>query len=627
MANVQIALPGISVRLYKTIIRKTVDGQTTVSDRYAGKDEFIDLTPFLNDRSSVRTSKSVREPAGAFSITFADKAEQSFAPATGFLSASALESVYGLVEPMDLVEIRMFHGIGKVPKKYPIIMRGFVSDVNRSQTVGADGRPERQVVINGQDYGKIWQMFQVIYLAAYAEGQALLTNFGLWELFGVKAENALTAADFVRTMVEKVINPHLDGFLPTKTPMPRKLETSASILVKHGVVNNSYQQMQGSIYDILRHHGDIGVWNELYTEDREDGVHVVYRPIPAIKISADSQEPAAPTGPSALDQYNANIAAKKVQFEALKKEWRAAQDAEVAPLVQEGQQIAAQARAATGEQQRQLANQAIAKFEESDRARLALAAKYEAQYDALKAEIEAPPPAAAAPAVSSGGVRQLIQDDAPAPVYVSIDASLIVNLSVSRTDANVANFFWVNNSRFDLIDDMQRKLASIPQDDGKVSLKDYPNSAVKYYGVRPMYAETQQAEDTITNVTSGQEEADQASRSTKQEAWIDKRRRLMIEMNKDNVVFERGSAVIKGGLMRPDGIEAMKAGDYALFRQGRMEFEAYVVQIEHNFQPFQGYTSTVVFERSTGFVERVQMGGGRSSPWLAEQATSNWDKA
>jgi hypothetical protein len=511
MPQLAAASPRLTVRLFKTISRKTIDGKAGVSARYEGKDESIDLTGYLGDGAVVRTCKSVREPAGGFSITFADKADTDFSGGVGYLSSSVLETVYGLVEPMDLVEIRMWSGAGAAPvarlglmhPRYPIVMRGFVSAVQRQQSMTEDGRPQRQVVITGQDYGKIWQMFQVIYLAAYAEGKALLTNFGLWELFGATASNALPAADFIRTMVEKIINPHLGGFMPERSTMPRQLTLGGGITVAHGVVNNSYQQMQGSLYEIMRFHGDVGVWNELYTEDREDGVHVVYRPVPALDLS-------------------------------------------------------------TGKK---------------------------------------------------------IQEDAPSPVYVSIPAWAVQSISVCRSDESVGNFFWVNNSRFDLVDEMQRKLASIPANDGRVSLKEYPNTAVKYYGVRPMYASTQQGDDQIANMTSGQKKDDLDQRSTRQEAWIDKRRRLMMEMNKDNVVFERGTARVKGGPMRADGVGLMKAGDYARFQFGSTESIGYVVQIEHEFAPFRGFTTNLVFERGTGFAERIKM-GGPASPWLAEQATN-----
>lgn len=501
MPRVEAASPRVAVHLHKTVTRKTVNGSAPVSDRYANKDGFIDLTPFLNDRSAVRTSKSVREPAGVFSLTFADKAQESIGSAIGFLGGKELESIYALVEPMDMVEIRMWRGLGPAPapEKYPIVMRGFISDVQRSQAMSDDGKPMRQVVITGQDYGKIWQIYQVIHLLAYAERIPLLTNFGLWEMFGLKARNAMLASAFVKTMIEKIINPHLAALVPDGMPKELKLDIS----VAHGVVNNSYQQSQGSIYDILRTHGDVGIWNELYTEDREDGVYVVYRPIPALHMGTD----------------------------------------------------------------------------------------------------------------------KLIQDDAPKPVYCEIEDTTVQSLSVSRTDSTVANFYWVNNSKFDVIDDIQRKLQAIPKDDGRVVLRDYPNSAIKYYGIRPMYGETQQGDERIVNMTTGQDQPVQDERRGLQEAWIDKRRRIMMEMNRDNVVFERGSATVKGGPMRPGGLELMRAGDYGRFLMGTVTWRAYCVQIDHDFRPFNSYTTNVMFERGEGFAVRAQMGAGSQTPYLAEMAT------
>lgn len=506
MPSLLEASPQLSVRLYKTISRKTVDGKSAVSARYEGAEEFIDLTPYLSTGSAVRTSKSVREPSGAFSITFADKPKDS---ATGaFLpgAASAMESVYGLVEPMDMVEIRMWGGVGSKPAELPIKMRGFVTEVQRAQTMGQDGRPQRQVVITGHDYGKIWQMYQVVYLAAYTDGKPLLTNFAMQELFGIKAVNTLPAGEFVRTMVEKVINPFIAGFMPENTSMPTAILTGDSVSVAHGVVNNSYQNQQGSIYDILKFHGDVGLWNELYVEDRADGVHCVYRAVPALKIAQEKEDP-------------------------------------------------------------------------KDRK---------------------------------------IQEDAPDPMVVSVPASRIKSISSARTDATVFNFFWTRNARYDLIDDQQRQLATIPAGDSRVYLKDYPNADPKYYGTRPLYNETQQGDDGISNMTSGLARTEQDQRAKLMEAWIDKRRRQAMEMNQDNVVLERGSAVVKGGPMRDDG-ECMKAGDYARFQIGSLEHLAYVTQIDDEFLPFQSYTTTLVFERGEGFVTRARMEGGASSPWLAEQ--------
>lgn len=510
MTKILDAMPQISVRLYKTIARTTISGDTPVSARYSGKDEYIDLTPFLGQGSSVRTTKSIREPAGAFSISFSDKPSHG-GIVSGMGGAVALDSIYGLVEPMDIIEIRMWRGTGLAPSVLPIKMRGFVNEVQRQQTADSNGVPNRQVVITGQDYGKIWQAYQVIYLQAYSEGVPLLTTYALNELFGIGVVNSMAAGELVRTMIQKVINPHIARFMPKNTPMPKEILAGDSISVKHGMANLSFQQVQGSIYDFLKGHTDIGIWNELYIEDREDGVHVVYRPSPALRVASDA----------------------------------------------EGRKI---------------------------------------------------------------------MSDAVDPINVPITDSEIQSYSVSRSDAAVSNFFWVTSPKFDLLGEMQRKLASVPADDGTVSLKDYPNAAMGLYGTRAMYAETQLGEDTLTNQTSGLDGQGTDSRDEKQTDWITKRRVQMMEMNQDNVILERGTARVKGGPMRKGDKEHMRAGDYAHFQFGNITSEAYVTQIDDDFSPFQSYITTLTFERGTGFARRAQMESGRQSPWLAEQASFNWQE-
>ena len=137
--------------------------------------------------------------------------------------------------------------------------------------------------------------------------------------------------------------------------------------------------------------------------------------------------------------------------------------------------------------------------------------------------------------------------------------------------------------------------------------------------VRAMYGETQMSGDDIKNTLSGLPDKEQEQRTGKQKIWIDKRRFQMVEMNRDNVVMERGSARVKGGPMRADGAELMKAGDYARFKVGRFTWDAYVTQVDHEFVPYQGYTTTLSFERGEGFAKRVT--NENHAPYLTEQAT------
>lgn len=500
MPRLQDTAPRFTVHLYKTISRSTVNGQDAVSSRYESKDDYIDLTPHLGEGSVIRTSKSVREPSGTFSLTFADKPY-----ATGVQALSTLESIYGLVEPMDVVEIRLWHGKGPKPAVLPIKMRGFVTEVTRGQTMTPGGDPVRHVMVSGHDYGKIWQFYQIIYLRAYIERGPLLSEFHPFELWGHDVTNVEPVQDFVSGIVNKVINPHMGKFMPPKAPV-RQLTAGDKISVQHGKINLSHQNMEGSLYDLMTRHSDVGHWQELYTEDYDTETHVVFRSIPAIKLRTT-------TGP---------------------------------------------------------------------------------------------------------GYEKIIAD-APDPIFVPIKDIEVVSSSVARTDTTVGNFFWVNNPRYDMAEEILRKLSAIPDSDATVSLKDYPNAAEKYYGVRPIYGGTNLGEDGVFNMTSGLKADAQEERSEQMVDWITKRRIELLELNRDNAVFERGTAKIKGGPLRPGSNEHMKAGDYAVFRFGNIEYEAYVVQIDDEFSPFQGYHTTLTFERSTGFAVRTAMGSGKQAPWLAEQ--------
>lgn len=505
--------PRIQVTLYKSIMRKFGEAGLPSSERYANKDAGIDLTPFLGDGASVTVSKSCKQISGGFTITFRDMPNSSFAPAESIMKSAqpfTMESVYGLIEPMDQIEIRWWNGEGICPDPMRIKMRGFVSEVTRSQAMDSNGKPQRGVVITGQDYGKILQMYQLLYLTDYPGGKSFLTGANLFEQFGEKAINTITGEEFLQMIVTHATNPILERLIPKYSPFPREIRVDASA---QGVINNSYMNDQGSLSDLITGLLDVGFWNELFIESREDGEYLVWRPLPYFDLMSGTM-----TQPLLPDQYGSK--------------W------------------------------------------------------------------------------SLSGSRAL-------PAIVTVPDNKIISIRQTRTDRDVYNFYWCNNQRFDMIDDMTRRLQTMMADGHKTTLE-YPNTNVEIYGVRLMQANTVMGYPDLDNMTSGASKTEQEERGGLVAEWIKYRRNVIILNNRDNAVLEKGVIEMAGGLPKALAPELMRPGDYLQVTQGSTAWLAYVVNLQETFMPYRGFTATVEFERGTGFAERVSYNG---SPWLAEQAT------
>lgn len=492
MPPVEVYQPAIKLTLFKTVGRTTTNGVTPVSTRFTGTAKTIDLTAWLSDASTIQIDKSIREPAGSFAINFVDMPIN---------QGGSLETLYGLVEPMDFIEIRFQHGAPTGPLP-PVIMRGFVSRIRRTESMSQDGRPQEMVIITGQDYGKIWQQLQVMYYPGYVIGEDILSNFKLFEQFGVGFETAQPVQQFVQQVFEKIVNPYLKTLMPANSPNPTSILLDG-ITVAHGTTSVSGpQNYQGTIYDILRNYGDVGIWNELFLEDRDDGVHLIFRPTPFLNVDVLSS--------------SSNVAGNLIQ-------------------------------------------------------------------------------------ASAGAVVPTITD------VLSED---IVSLSVERSDANIANYYWVKAPAFDISTTIYQQLFAIQGANAStVLLTTYPNSAVNLYGIRVMQADTQLGADEVTTFSSGLPATQQAQRSSDMVAWIAARRAVMVAENQDNVVLESGEMTMRGN-------EAIRAGSYVRVIRGAFEALFYVPTVSQRFTPFGLVTSTLQLERGMGFVERIRMS---SSPYLAER--------
>lgn len=292
--TVNIFQPQISVTLRKNIGRATVAGSIAASERFTGAAREIDLTPYLGEFGGVVTSKSIREAAGSFSITLADQ-----------MTPREQESLYGLIEPMDVVEIRFardparYHG--SLDAGMPMVMRGFVTEPRRTTAMTERG-PQRAVTILGHDYGKILQMMQIAYLPNYVLGQNLLTYFKFFMNYnGAKGQlNFKDASVFVAEIVSEIINPFIADMRRTATGngvaqgISPVMDLGVDASVQKGVVSpyGTNTWPGGTIYDMLTYFGDVGPWNELFIDDREDGPYLVYRPVPFKDVSGNYiQEP------------------------------------------------------------------------------------------------------------------------------------------------------------------------------------------------------------------------------------------------------------------------------------------------------------------------------------------------
>lgn len=499
-SNIPVLQPQFKVTLFKTVKRDTIEGKEKVSVRYGSTAKTVDLTPFLTDHSTITTSKSPRESAGGFAITVSDQP---------YSVVAGTDTLYGVVESMDMIEIRFRHQPNG-SAELPVIMRGFVSDVSRSEYVDQEGRPIRTVTITGQDYGKLWQLLQLFYGPGYVIGQDIISAYAMFERFGAGAKIGQSGADFLKETFDKILNPYVKNIVEGGgSSNPSTLEVKA--LQKHGVTSISgTQNQEGSLYDLLRRFLDVGTWNELFITEDNEKVYVIYRPNPYLDvhgkpIDPDTKEPVA---------------------------------------------------------------------------------------------------------FSAGDT------DPTKLVYYDVPGEDIRNISVSRSDANVANYYWVRAPRYEMVSDIYQKQAGATSGDKKtIDLTGYVNTKGDLYGIRKMEVITEMGGDEVTNTASGVSEEEKTKRDTSVSNWINNRRQLLVEFNRDNVLLERGTLTIKGN-------ENIRAGNYIKLRRGRFEALYYIAGVEHQFSPFNNFVTVLQVDRGLGFVERMRKNGGPESPYYAEMASS-----
>lgn len=472
--------PQCKVTLVKAQRRKETAPGYTAAGRYREL-ETIDLTPFLmTEGASLTVSKSVREPAGAFSLAIPDQPHK-----------KTVETLYALVEPMDYIEIRLAHEPVKQGEKLPIVMRGFVSQIARAEDLSS-GRPQRSVTISGQDMGKIWQIIQIYYISNTVVGQYVISALQYFMKYATEHDAKIAPAEeYIMDAVSQIILPfvaQLAALAPPKSPEALQilnnwiLETSIEGYVSPQTIA-SFQDV--SLYQMMATLLDVGAFNELYIEDREDGMYLIARPVPFKRLSDNSY----------------------------------------------------------------------------------------------------------------------IQGDGKTVKTLEISSEDIQTLQTARSDASVANSFWVSSQQWDIPSNLsQKELANQYGDKGDFIMLHYLNNDQTVYGYRKMEVSALLGPPDYLG-SDATKAADKADRDSKLGNFLADKRHILAELNKDAVVYESGQIAMKGN-------EMLKAGMYLTVRRGvatNAVMEVYAYQVTHEFTPLTGLFRTVAqFDRGTGWVVRAK---------------------
>jgi hypothetical protein len=240
----------------------------------------------------VRVQKSVRDDAGAFSISFVDQ-----------VMAGLQDTLYTLLEPMDMVEIRFagdaYAYAGTNGQKLPIMMRGFIGDIERFQGMSADGKPTRTIHVVGHDYHKILQMIQIFNMPCTPDVANLISSFPLFSKYGEDL-NVQKSTAFFQAVFDLIVNPYIAGMQAAGATSGTALaEIATDIQVPDALVSVQLGAFNsGTVQDLLREYLDIGPFNEFFVEDRDAGAwgpagpYAVYRPTPF--LAAVSNAPIQP---------------------------------------------------------------------------------------------------------------------------------------------------------------------------------------------------------------------------------------------------------------------------------------------------------------------------------------------
>lgn len=470
MSRIRVETPAIDVVLRQTIARN----QSAKSARYSGTQKDYSLNGFLSEDSSVTCSRMINGPHGSFQLVLADR---------GILHGGSIDSLYGLVEPMDVIEIRMAQRPYQYGGQLPLVFRGIVSEVRRDEAMGQDGKPRRNVVIAGQDWGKILQIIQDKYIKGNPMTLRWMSSIGLQSRYDIDY-SILTAGELVSALIKKVGNPFIEDLGDPAYP-PFLVDVSGADPVDKVMPQGVQNQQGGTLWSYLSKYGDVGPLYEMFIEDTEEAPKLIYRKPPFSTADGD-------------------------------------------PV-----------------------------------------------YGAI-------------------------------PEMVNVEARQVTRIEAGRSDADVANWYWIEHPRTSTMD-AQKTLWTALGTNPYSTFHENPNCSKDLYGIRTM--------EIVSNhgfMTQGAPETQVRTETENFTEYNKEKIRKLKLANQDNVVFENGSIVMQGN-------ERVKIGMNVRIQRGKSINLYYAQRVSHSYLPFRTFTTTVGYIRGTGFINRSSNDQlGIESPYLEE---------
>jgi hypothetical protein len=190
------------------------------------------------------------------------------------------------------------------------------------------------------------------------------------------------------------------------------------------------------------------------------------------------------------------------------------------------------------------------------------------------------------------------------PGTINLDIAAVVALDVMRSNARVANFWWVPVGNSSLLTNGAATTAALIS--GEPLETGYENNDPNLYGVRRMEAASNLLPTSIGAIPGMLPPAERQTAAADITQWNIARATQLKLMNHDNSVYEEGTALVQGN-------ENLVIGKYLHLTRGALVADYYIERVAHSFSPMKTWTTNLAMVRGTGFLNRIKYTGSPSA--------------